>query len=121
MFKVLKSAFTHKHFKHVSLYMACLAGMILFIPFIKNDYVLTGIYLIFIAAALIVKRDNADYILMAVGFVGLTLGEYLFIHMGVETFNRNTLLGVMPFWLPFLWAFIFLSMKRIAWLIVKWA
>ena len=119
MLNALKSVFTHQHFKHISVYMGCLAGMILFIPFIKNDYILTAIYVAFIAALLIGKRDKADYVLLAVGFFGLTLGEYLFISMGVETFSRNTLLGVMPFWLPFLWAFIFLSMKRAFWLIIK--
>lgn len=119
MFRAFKTVFTHQHFKHISLYMASVAGMILFVPFIKNDYVLTVIYLVFIIAALIGKRDKADYILIAVGFFGLMLGEYLFIRMGVETFNRNTLFGVMPFWLPFLWAFIFLSMKRAFWLVIK--
>ena len=33
--------------------MGCLAGMILFIPFIENDYVLTAIYVVFIVALLI--------------------------------------------------------------------
>lgn len=119
MLKILKSTIAHRHFRHVSIYMSCIAGMILFIPFIRNDYILTAIYIAFIAAAFIDKRDRADYILITIGFLGLMLGEYLFIHMGVETFNRTTLFGVMPFWLPFLWAFIFLSMKRIFWLIIK--
>lgn len=99
--------------------MGCLAGMILFIPFIKNDYTLTVIYIFFILSALIAERDKADYILLVIGLFGLTLGEYLFVSMGVETFNRNTLFGVMPFWLPFLWAFIFLSLKRAFWQVVK--
>jgi hypothetical protein len=119
MLKVLKSAIAHKHFKHVFIYMSGLASMILFIPFIENDYTLTLIYIAFIVAALIDKRDKADYVLITIGFFGLMLGEYLFIHMGVETFTRTTLLGVMPFWLPFLWAFIFLSMKRAFWLIIR--
>lgn len=119
MLKALKSAITHRHFRHISIYMSCIASMILFIPFIRNDYILTVIYVVFIAAAFIDRRDKADYILITIGFWGLMLGEYLFIHMGVETFNRTTLFGVMPFWLPFLWTFIFLSMKRIFWLIIK--
>ena len=119
MLKAFKSVFTHQHFKHTSVYMSGLAGMILLIPFVKNDYFLAVIYLVFIFSALVVKRDKADYILLTIGFFGLMAGEYLFIHMGVETFSRQTLLGVMPFWLPFLWAFIFLSMKRAFWLIIR--
>lgn len=119
MLRKIRSIFTHQHFKHISIYMGSMTGMILFIPFIKNDYLLASIYVIFISTALIVKRDRADFALLMIGFFGLTLGEYLFIKMGVETFNRTTLLGVMPLWLPFLWSFIFLSMKRAFWLVIR--
>jgi hypothetical protein len=38
--------------------------------------------------------------------------EYLFISTGVETFNRNSLFGIMPLWLPLLWAYAFVAIKR---------
>ena len=40
-------------------------------------------------------------------------GEYFFIKTGVKTFNRNTLFNIMPLWLPFLWAYVFVAIKRI--------
>jgi hypothetical protein len=38
--------------------------------------------------------------------------EYFFISTGVETFARNSLFGLMPLWLPFLWAYAFVVIKR---------
>src|SRR3989338_8361130 len=106
MLKTLKSAVSHRHSKHIALYIAMGIGMIVLIPFIKNDISLTGIYIVLIAGFLIAKNEKADIL-------------FLFVSMGVETFSRKTLLGVMPLWLPFLWAFIFLSMKRVFWLVIK--
>jgi hypothetical protein len=40
------------------------------------------------------------------------LAEALFISTGVETFERKTLFGIMPLWLPFLWAYIFFALRR---------
>jgi hypothetical protein len=42
----------------------------------------------------------------------MIVSEYLFIKTGVETFNRTTLFGLMPLWLPFLWAYGFVAIKR---------
>ena len=119
MHKVLKSAIFYRHSKHIALYVAIGIGMIVLIPFIKNDISLTGIYIVLIAGFLIAKNEKADILFLLVGLFGLMGGEYLFISMGVETFSRKTLLGVMPLWLPFLWVFIFLSMKRVFWLVIK--
>ena len=115
----LKILFSKKDSHHIFLYSACIILMIAFIPFIENDYLLTAIYCAFIVAILISKKERSDYIFLMIGFFGLVGGEYFFIRMGVETFNRHTLLGLMPFWLPFLWAFVFLSMKRMFWLVVR--
>ena len=43
----------------------------------------------------------------------MIVSEYLFISTGVETFNRNSLFGLMPLWLPFLWGYAFVVMKRV--------
>ncbi len=42
----------------------------------------------------------------------MIISEYLFIKTGVETFTRNSLFGLMPLWLPFLWAYAFVVIKR---------
>ena len=85
--------------------------MILLIPVIKNDYLLTSTYLVIIAAVLLVKRKKDNLIIFIFGLVVMTIFEFIFISTGVETFNRNTLFGIMPLWLPFLWGYGFVAIK----------
>lgn len=87
--------------------------------FVKNDYVTTVIHLGIIMAFVTIKKERADLPILAIGFSGTLIGEYLFISTGIERFNRTTLLGIMPLWLPFLWSFIFLSIKRVFWMLIK--
>ena len=108
-----------KNYLQVVFYAAVVVIMLALIPIIANDYALTGIYAVFISSAIIFKRERSDYTFLAGGFLGLILGEYFFVSTGVETFNRNTLFGIMPLWLPFLWSFVFLSMKRVFWILVR--
>lgn len=86
--------------------------MIGLIPLVKNDFLLTAIYLLIIGSALVIKRESKDIAILIFGFFVMIASEYLFVSTGVETFNRNSLLGVMPLWLPFLWAYGFLAIKR---------
>jgi len=86
--------------------------MIALIPFVLNDYVLTLLYITIIIVAFILKRVPNDLLIFAFGFVIMVAFEYLFISTGVETFNRNTLFSLMPLWLPFLWAYGFVAIKR---------
>ncbi len=108
-----------KDYIRITFYGVGILIMLALVPSVTNDYLLTAVYVAFIALALISKKERADYLFLALGFFGVILGEYFFVRTGVETFNRNTLFGIMPLWLPFLWAFVFLSMKRIFWLLVK--
>jgi hypothetical protein len=48
-----------------------------------------------------------------IGLACITAGEVLFVSTGVEQFATHSLFGLIPAWLPFLWAYIFLSAKRI--------
>ncbi len=82
------------------------------IPLISNDYLLTALYVAIIIASLAVKRTQNDLPVLAFGFLAMIASEYLFISTGVETFHRNTLFGLMPLWLPFLWAYGFVAIKR---------
>ena len=86
--------------------------MIALIPVIQNDYILASVYIIFAIATIAIRKQKNDLIFLAFGFGGLFLAEYFFISTGVGTFNRQTLLGVMPFWLPFLWAYAFMIIGR---------
>ena len=86
--------------------------MIGLIPFVQNDYILTLLYVVIIIGAFVLKRTSNDFFVLAFGFAVMTVSEYLFISTGVETFNRNTLFGLMPLWLPFLWGYGFVAIKR---------
>jgi hypothetical protein len=86
--------------------------MVGLIPFIWNDYVLTGVYAAIIAAAFLVKRMEYDATVFIFGFFAMMASEYLFINTGVETFTRNSLMGLMPLWLPLLWGYGFVAIKR---------
>ena len=86
--------------------------MIGLIPFILNDYLLAVVYLCIIFIALLLKRKQNDLLVLVFGFMIMIVSEYLFIITGVETFNRNTLFGLMPLWLPLLWAYGFVAIKR---------
>jgi len=86
--------------------------MIGLIPLISNDYVLTAIYTAIIVVALLIHREQKDVIVFIFGFLIMIASEYVFISTGVETFVRNSLLGLMPLWLPFLWGYGFIAIKR---------
>ncbi len=86
--------------------------MIALIPFVKNDYLLTAIYVVVILICLYIKKENKDITVFLCGFIAMVLSEYIFISTGVETFIRNSLFGLMPLWLPFLWGYAFIAIKR---------
>lgn len=86
--------------------------MIGLIPLIPEDFLLTITYLLIAGFSFSIKREKNDFLAYAVGFIGITISEYFFISTGVETFNRATLFGLMPLWLPFLWAYAFVVIKR---------
>jgi hypothetical protein len=86
--------------------------MIGLIPMVRNDYLLAAIYIIIIIVSFVIKYDRKDLIFLLAGSVLLTLSEYLFISTGVEVFNRQTLLFGMPIWLPVLWGYAFVVIRR---------
>ena len=88
--------------------------MIGLIPFVTDDYLLTALYVAIIAIALFIKRERNDLTLLIFGFIIMIVSECLFVGTGVETFTRRTLFGIMPLWLPFLWAYGFVAIKRSA-------
>jgi hypothetical protein len=96
----------------VVLYFIPIVIMIGLIPLISNDYVLTLIYIVFIIALMFIKSERHDWSALLLGLIGVTISEYIFISTGVEIFLRNSLFGLMPLWLPFLWSYVFVSIKR---------
>ncbi len=86
--------------------------MIGLIPIVKNDYFLTGLYVATIIVSLLIRREKNDILIFIFGFVAMIVSETIFISTGVETFLRNSLFGLMPLWLPFLWGYGFIAIKR---------
>lgn len=91
--------------------------MIGLIPILSNDYLLTGVYLAMIVILFLVKKEKNEFLLFFFGFLFMILSEYIFISTGVETFIRHSLLGLMPIWLPFLWGYGFVVIKRCVYII----
>jgi len=98
--------------KALFLYTLPVVVMIGLIPFVQNDFVLTAVYVAFIIALLSIKSARHDFLALVFGFVAITISELFFVSTGVETFTRHTLFGLIPFWLPFLWAYAFVTIKR---------
>ncbi|MBU6323091.1 MAG: DUF2878 family protein [Patescibacteria group bacterium] len=89
------------------------AFMLVLIPFVGDEYLLTVIFACIIALAFIVRRARHDLAAFVAGLALMTAAEYLFVSTGVETFTHHTLFGLMPLWLPLLWAYGFVVIKRI--------
>ncbi len=92
--------------------LALVLLMVGLIPLVKNDYILTGVFVFIILVDAIVRKNRSERMAILFGFFAMTMFEYLFVATGVETFSRQSFLGVMPLWLPFLWAYGFLAIKR---------
>jgi hypothetical protein len=86
--------------------------MVAIIPIFKNDYLLFAVYGLIIIIAFAVKYQANDILFFSFGFFAMMISEYFFISTGVETFLRNSLFGLMPLWLPLLWAYGFVAIKR---------
>lgn len=97
---------------HIILNLVPIVLMIGLIPVIKDDYVLTGLYLMIIAASFLIKYEKKEWLFFTFGLVAMTISEYFFVSTGAETFVRNSLFGLIPLWLPFLWAYGFVVIKR---------
>ncbi|MFZ2523222.1 MAG: hypothetical protein WAW92_02435 [Minisyncoccia bacterium] len=87
--------------------------MVVLIPVVKDDYVLLGLYLLISVISMrVIKYTKSDLTVYIFGLIALTIFETFFIKTGVEVFVRNSLFGIMPIWLPFLWAYGFVAIKR---------
>jgi len=86
--------------------------MIILILFVRNDYFLSLIFIVIILISFYIKYEKKDFLFLVLGFFVMMISEIIFISTDVETFNRNSLFGIMPLWLPVLWAYAFVTIKR---------
>jgi hypothetical protein len=86
--------------------------MILLIPYVQNDYLLLIAYILIISILLLIRYEPEEYIYFIFGLTAITFFEWVFVSTGAEIFLRKSFLGIMPIWLPFLWAYSFIVIKR---------
>lgn len=86
--------------------------MIGLIPVFRNDYLLSIIYVLIVAVSLFVKHEKTDLLIFFVGLFAMIISESIFVSTGVETFNRRSLFNLIPLWLPILWGYAFIAIKR---------
>jgi hypothetical protein len=91
--------------------------MVILISVFKNDYILTAVYILLIIILFFIKREKNEFLIFVFGFFAMIFAEYIFIETGVEIFLRNSFLGIMPLWLPFLWGYGFVVIKRCSYLL----
>ncbi len=99
--------------KQIILELVPVVAMILLIPIIQNDYILLLVYGIIIISLFFIKYVKLDWVFFTFALITMTASETLFISTGVEVFERNSLFGLMPIWLPVLWAYVFVVMRRL--------
>ena len=87
-------------------------AMIGLIPFVRNDYALLVADILIIVISLSIKRERKEIMILIFGLVILTISEAFFVSTGVEVFLRRSLFGLMPIWLPVLWGYAFIAIKR---------
>lgn len=100
--------------KKIILELIPIIVLITVIPIAKNDFYILVSYIILIAVFLRLKYEKNEYKILIGGIVFMALFEYLFILTGVETFKNKTLFNIMPIWLPLLWGYGMIAMRRIA-------
>lgn len=94
------------------LYTLPLFGMISLIPLLEHEVGITLCYtLVAVSYFILHKWKKLDLIVYTLGFIAMTLFETIFLLTHVEIFTQRGLFGIMPLWLPFLWAYGFLVIK----------
>lgn len=86
--------------------------MIGLIPVVENDFFLAALYIVVIFIAFKIKRERTELQVFFLGMLIMIVMEYIFVSTGVETFVRNSLFNMMPIWLPLLWGYGFVAIKR---------
>lgn len=98
--------------KHIFLNSIPILIMVGLIPFVVNDYLITVLFIIITLLSFFIKREKNDLLIFLFGFLIMIFFESYFLATGVETFNRVSFFKNMPLWLPFLWAYGFVAIKR---------
>ncbi len=88
--------------------------MLSLVYFIKDDHILALSYIFLIVGFFNVHYEKNDLKMFFLGLILMTFFEFVFLKVGIEKFNRTTLLNIMPIWLPLFWGYVFVVIKRVS-------
>lgn len=94
-----------------------IALMLAIVYVIQDELIISALFVFIIAVAFLVRYEKLDATALVLGVVIMTLSEIAFVGTGIETFRDTTLFGVMPVWLPLLWGYAFVAIKRSAFIL----
>lgn len=80
---------------------------------VKDEHLLFWLFVLIAAVSLLVRYKPLDLTALFLGMVIMTIGEVIFVSSGVEVFESRSLFGLMPLWLPVLWGYGFVAIKRV--------
>ena len=92
--------------------------MIFVFLFYLNNLILTLLILAVIIVSLLVNFQKHEVWIMIIGTPIIMIIEYLLVRSGAESFSNPVVFG-LPIWLPFIWAYGLVVMKRIAMFLSK--
>ena len=104
--------------KNIVLNTTSIIIMMGLISIIKNDYYLLLVYILVIGISLKIYYEKKEYKLLIAGIIFMFIAEFFFISTKVEVFTSQTLVN-MPIWLPVLWGYGFIVIKRISYELLK--
>lgn len=93
--------------------------MVGLIPIVSSDYLLSLIYIAIVLISFKIKYIKNEYVVFITGFIAMIIFEYLFVLTGVETFTRNSLFNAIPIWIPILWGYGFVAIRRAGEYLIK--
>ena len=102
-----------QHAKAIALAVIPALIMIGLIATLRDEVLVSGLFVVIIAISLAVHYERHDWIFILIGFFIYPVFEYLFVSTGLEVFSERGLLGVMPLWMPLLWAWGAVAIKRV--------
>lgn len=98
-------------FLSISVQALPVALMVSLLFFTQNTLLLSILYIVPALIYFFRQPQKINIIVYLTGLFFMTIFESIFLLTGVETFADKSLFGIMPIWLPFLWAYGFLAIK----------
>ena len=94
-----------------------LFGILFSYLFWQNNFLLLAIYLILSVVLIFWRGDNSEFAIFAYGIIIGGIVEIIGTEVsGYQSFSNPNFLGI-PIWLPIVWGYGFVAMKRIGFIL----